>query len=231
MAKKKIPLEIIPNAYEISKLVYENGMRMIDGARQLASNYNMNLNSAKDYIYVFECLRVGNRFVRELNMPSMRFFIEHIYADYGNEGLLNALSAINGHIDYNRNRKVPVRAMQSLYEEYLGRSLSPVLIENLDQLLENIEKLENYLTEGSENEILEASNLVRRGICFVAYKAGKELRFAPSRFLGYIGNNLERHSFDHGHGTYTNNTISRILDHNPVANSNLEKNISIIVIN
>ena len=68
------------------------------------------------------------------------------------------------------------------------------LISDQMQLLNNIETLENIIVEGSESEKREAIALVKRGTCFVAYQIESEIRFAPSRFIGYIDNKLNSHS-------------------------------------
>lgn len=98
------------------------------------------------------------------------------------------------------------------------------LVTNKQQLIKNIETLERYLTEGDEIKMNEASSLVRRGICFVVYKAGGELRFAPSRFIGYVDNNLDAHSISPDKdGRVTNRAIEAILHTKPSPNDSLEE--------
>lgn len=97
------------------------------------------------------------------------------------------------------------------------------LIENPDQLIKNLETLENYLTEGDEIQMLEANLLIKRGTCFVAYKVDGELRFSPSRFIGYFNNNIERHQKSTSkHGGITNNAISKVLKSKPKNDDNLD---------
>lgn len=99
------------------------------------------------------------------------------------------------------------------------------LVTNKQQLIKNIETLERYLTEGDEIEMNEASSLVRRGICFIVYKARGELRFAPSRFIGYVDNNLDAHSISPDKdGRITNGAIEAILHSKPSPNDSLEEN-------
>ncbi|MEK7227116.1 MAG: hypothetical protein AAB221_15735, partial [Bacteroidota bacterium] len=62
----KIPLQLIPTAYEISKKVYENELTLSDGTNQLVSK-GMNESSARDYIYDFRYLMQGKKFSRTLN--------------------------------------------------------------------------------------------------------------------------------------------------------------------
>ncbi len=98
------------------------------------------------------------------------------------------------------------------------------LIENEEQLLRNIETLESYLTEGNDYETKEATLLVKRGTCFVAYKIDKEIRFAPSRFIGYFDNKLDRHSVAlDKDGRETNKAINQILKTKPLIEAKLNE--------
>ena len=70
------------------------------------------------------------------------------------------------------------------------------------------------MIDGTEEERLEASKLIKRGTCFIAYKIDSELRFAPSRFLGYENNTLSKHAIMDVDGRKTNKAISKILKPN-----------------
>lgn len=96
------------------------------------------------------------------------------------------------------------------------------LIETDRQLISNIETLERYLTEGNEFSCGEAKSLIKRGTCFVAYQIVNEVRFAPSRFIGYIDNKLEKHSAStEKDGRETNKAINEILKTKPLSNDSL----------
>lgn len=98
------------------------------------------------------------------------------------------------------------------------------LVTNKEQLIKNIETLEQYLTEGDSRDLHEANSLVKKGICFVVYKVSDELRFAPSRFIGYMDNSISKHiSNSTKHGSYTNGAIKRILNNEPLPDGILEK--------
>jgi 5-methylcytosine-specific restriction protein A len=91
---------------------------------------------------------------------------------------------------------------------------------NKDQqeLIKNIRTLDNYLTQGNE----EAKSLIKHGRCFVVYQVDNELRFAPSRFIGYIDNTLEKHAANRTKdGRKTNPIISEILKTKPLQNNDL----------
>lgn len=98
------------------------------------------------------------------------------------------------------------------------------LINTKNQLIKNIDTLEGYLTEGDEYAANEAVSLVKRGTCFVSYKIDRELRFAPSRFIGYIDNKLDKHSdSDEKDGRETNKAIIKILEAKPLPNDKLNE--------
>jgi len=98
------------------------------------------------------------------------------------------------------------------------------LINTKNQLIKNIDTLEGYLTEGDDYAANEAKSLVKRGTCFVAYKIDGELRFAPSRFIGYIDNKLDKHlaSYEKD-GRETNKAIIKILGAKPLPNDKLNE--------
>lgn len=96
------------------------------------------------------------------------------------------------------------------------------LITNTEQLIKNIETIENYLTEGDEEEQYKASCLIKKGSCLISYNIDNEVRFAPSRFLGYIDNTLSRHIRSPVDGSKTNVEINRILDRKPLPDQELE---------
>lgn len=97
------------------------------------------------------------------------------------------------------------------------------LIDNIEQLELNLEIVEFYLSEGTGFENDKAIGLVRAGACFVAYAIDNELRFAPSRFVGYKNNNLEQHLNSHKDRRDTNVIIERMLDDKIRPNKKLEK--------
>lgn len=98
------------------------------------------------------------------------------------------------------------------------------LISDQKQLINNLETLENIIAEGSEPEKREAIALVKRGTCFVAYQIENEIRFAPSRFIGYKDNKLKSHfNSKSKDGKKTNKTINQILGVQPLHCKELEE--------
>ncbi len=92
--------EMIHASYDIAKKIYEGKLTDRDGLDSLVNDYEMNRNSAADYIYNYKCMRKGRRFVRTNNLYGTEYFLENIHNDSGRENLLNALSSLWQHIDY-----------------------------------------------------------------------------------------------------------------------------------
>lgn len=84
-----------------------------------------------------------------------------------------------------------------------------------------LEKLSDSQDPG-ERQIY--SELIGKGICFIAYRRGGRSYFAPSRFIGYVDNTPAKHEQNNDKdGRDTTPAISRILDHQPQPHDGLEK--------
>jgi hypothetical protein len=98
------------------------------------------------------------------------------------------------------------------------------LIRNVKQLEQNISNFEKCLSRGNAEDKKEALDLIKRGICLFAYRIGDEIHFAPSRFLGYVYNNVRMHKtcFEKD-GRKTNKAINDILKKKPIRDLKLEQ--------
>jgi len=86
-------------------------------------------------------------------------------------------------------------------------------IDRIDELYENLETLEKYMQSNDPDEKAFYGDLIKRGICFVAYKKKDKYIFAPSRFLGYKHNNRHAHLHnDKKDGRETNPAITKVLN-------------------
>jgi hypothetical protein len=96
------------------------------------------------------------------------------------------------------------------------------LVKSREQLIQNIKTLDNYLSKGTDMEKAWSKKRVKLGICFVVYQVANELRFAPSRFIGYIENTLEKHGENKTKdGKVTNPIINDILKTEPLPNDKM----------
>jgi 5-methylcytosine-specific restriction enzyme A len=153
----KIPAELTPLAYDISKQVYEKQLTFSEGQKILVGDNQMNKNSSADYINDFRCLIEGKRFTRTLNAYSMEYFLEHIFEEYETQGLTNALTALKEHIEYYEAlQKVRMHKMRDIYERYLAA----VPIQSFDEQEQNEIVKEIIKDKPSKEDILnELRNL------------------------------------------------------------------------
>jgi hypothetical protein len=220
----KIPNELLPQIYRVSKDVYEKSLSLTEGVSLLSHTHNMNESSARDYIYDFRYMMQGKQFTRTLNASSMEFFLNGIYTDYGKSQLTIALSALKQHIEYYEAQgNGQLLKTRKVYDRLFSTIQSGELIRFREDLINNIAKIEYYLAEGDEIQKLEASRLIVGGICFIAYDVKGEVRFAPSKFLGYLNNSIESHIKSERDGGDTNESIYRILGSKPAPNIELER--------
>lgn len=99
------------------------------------------------------------------------------------------------------------------------------LIENISELMNNLLKVDSYLSEDNEENYNNIIRLIGRGTDFIVYNSGSERHFAPSRFIGYLNNNLITHLVKGNgkNGTKTTPFINKILGHYCEYNDELEK--------
>jgi putative restriction endonuclease len=107
-----------------------------------------------------------------------------------------------------------------------AESFSPFAVDvvtELDQVSKNIAELERGRVTGSQSDADEYRSLIKRGTCFVPYGSLHGLAFAPSRFVGYIGNKLATHADNPDRdGRVTNAALNKLLGSQPYANAMLE---------
>jgi hypothetical protein len=95
----RIPNEIIPVAYEISKRFMSEQFSLTDAINEFSENGRINKNSGRDYFYAFCALMNGVKFTRTLNVYSMNYFLDNILKDYGRVQQ-KALESLKIHIKY-----------------------------------------------------------------------------------------------------------------------------------
>jgi putative restriction endonuclease len=91
------------------------------------------------------------------------------------------------------------------------------LVKRWDQVIANIRKLEEARTSRDVQLRKAYVLLIKRGTCFVQYHRGAGLAFAPSKFIGYVDNNILSHlQFRSDRdGRDTNRAIAEILERVP----------------
>mgnify|MGYP007069964962 FL=1 len=101
------------------------------------------------------------------------------------------------------------------------------LIETLEDLKANAKILSSYIKEDNLEKKNFASELIKNGKCFVVFRIKNTMEFYPSKFLGYIGNNKDRHEKAKKektvHGILSNHRIDEILKCGCIPNESYEK--------
>ena len=66
-------------------------------------------------------------------------------------------------------------------------------VENVDQIIENIKTMEQYLNSDNVAEKEFARDLVKKGRSMLVYKVNGQNHIAPGRFLGFKKNSMSAH--------------------------------------
>ena len=81
-------------------------------------------------------------------------------------------------------------------------------IETREDIVQNIKTLYSYLDGEVDSEHKDwAIHRMSRGSNYVIEVVDSQIYFAPSRFVGYVDNTMEKHVANHGNGTETDNKI------------------------
>lgn len=96
------------------------------------------------------------------------------------------------------------------------------LVANEEQVAENLAELDRA-RHSPDGDGKVYRDLIKLGTCYLAYLTDTGIAFAPSRFIGYVGNKVQIHgSNKKKHGSITNVALSRIYGSDPVQNENLQ---------
>lgn len=140
---------MIEAAYQAAQRAYEIDSKAVrrDQIEKLISDYQMNRSTARMYIKTFKHMRQGISFNRTLSSPSFKYYLDHIYQDYGASALSTALSSMYLHITYYEEiRKIRLRSVREIYDSY--SSLVPMVREDQQEQQE----LEDYFRKNKSRE-------------------------------------------------------------------------------
>ena len=97
-------------------------------------------------------------------------------------------------------------------------------VRTVEELQENLNTIDSYIQSKHDPEYSYALDLIKHGICFISREVEGQLRFYPSRFIGYVGNTMNRHENNADRdGGETNPAISIICKTKCVPNAEQEK--------
>ena len=80
-------------------------------------------------------------------------------------------------------------------------------IKSRQDVISNINTLYSYINDNDEDNKQWAVDKLKRGKNMVVEVIDGHIRFAPSRFVGYINNTIDKHEENHGDGTETDNVL------------------------
>lgn len=96
-------------------------------------------------------------------------------------------------------------------------------VDSWEEIHHNIKIYDSYRDSKNTLEREFFLNLMKRGICFIAYDFNNNISFYPSRYIGYFKNNLNLHSKSKLSGLETNDAISYILGYSPTKDEKLDE--------
>lgn len=96
------------------------------------------------------------------------------------------------------------------------------LVINEDQVAENLAELDRARNSAA-GDGKTYRDLIKKGTCYLPYLTDAGIAFAPSRFIGYVGNKIQIHGLNREkHGSETNLALNKIYGSYPVQNENLQ---------
>ena len=66
-------------------------------------------------------------------------------------------------------------------------------IESQSDVIQNVKTLYAYLSDNDDNTVRWASGILKNGHNYVVEVIDEQVFFAPSRFVGYKNNSIEKH--------------------------------------
>lgn len=162
-------------AYAVARQVFHAALSPTEGANKIHGDSGMNVNSARDHIYVYKQLRLGMEFQRGLSSSDMDYYLSRIKDDEGAQSLQLALYALWRHIKYYEGiRKVTLHTLRSVAARHTEESpVSPAV--------EEVERDFNAAVEVSRRGDAEA----RRKRLALADKSPQRI---PVVVLAYVRN-------------------------------------------
>ena len=114
--------EMIACCYAAGRRAYEDHtLRMNELAQEVAAACGVKQSTAFMYIYAVRCMLGGKVYKRAVNTRALRTYFESILADYGRQGLANAIGATEQNVEYRKRQGLPAHAVEGLCAEFRGK--------------------------------------------------------------------------------------------------------------
>jgi 5-methylcytosine-specific restriction protein A len=142
----KIDLSVIEEVYKSAKNVYLKKTTLTNETNRLSKKFPVKESSIADYIYDFKHMMNGVEYQRTINYDATKYYLENILKDFGYTRFMNALNALEQHINYYETlQNTTMKKQRSLLEEFSKLTINkndfiyPDDIEN-DNLFEGTKK-------------------------------------------------------------------------------------------
>lgn len=96
----KITMAMSKEAYNIAKKVYSGQLTRNAGKIEINRLSGMSEGSAQAFITIFLAMMDGEEYKRAFNNDTNKYLLESIRKDFGERYYLNALNAVQKHINY-----------------------------------------------------------------------------------------------------------------------------------
>ncbi|MCH4826374.1 hypothetical protein [Planococcus halocryophilus] len=96
----KITMTMTKEAYKVAIKVYSRQLTRTEGKIEINRLSGMNEGSAQAFITIFLAMMDGEEYKRAFNNDTNKFLLENIRKDFGERYYLNALNAVQKHINY-----------------------------------------------------------------------------------------------------------------------------------
>lgn len=204
--------KMIHAAYDVAKKINSGALSNKDGLNLLESAYQMNRNSASDYVHNYHSMVEGRLFTRTNNVYGTEYYLQKMYEDGGRDLLLNALSSLRQHFDYYEavgNTKIFKR--KAIYDRFVE-----IAMVNIEEVFpDEISSEDTLLLEGKTRTVtvnLYERNPIARHQCILHYGCKCFLcDFDFEEKYGKVGN-----SFIHVHHLVEISSIGSEYSINPI---------------
>jgi 5-methylcytosine-specific restriction protein A len=134
----KITEKQIKMAFAAACNAYEDNLSPTVVARKLHEDCGLNENSARDFLTVYKCMRLGNKYSRGLSIPATEYYLEKILGKYGFKELELALSSVEQFIEYIESKSNSnYKKMRTVLEMYKALVSTPRTLQEVNESLES----------------------------------------------------------------------------------------------
>jgi len=152
--RQKVPKEAIHLAYSLGLQVLHNHLSEDDAEDELMRTFKIAKRTAGAYVNGLLKLLGGELYVSTINKYGTEYYLEQIKNDFGNEGLLLALQAVNKHSEYFAEKKKENGKPYIVYPAKILKKYSHLLEPEIQYPDEITETPETTYIEGTKKKVI-----------------------------------------------------------------------------